>query len=62
MGRSRPVIVCSVFQLSIFVYISRKWYKLQKYIENTILLKNMKENSIESLRVDIGVGPDKSHF
>jgi hypothetical protein len=46
-----------------FVYNSRKSYKVLKCVENVILLgKFMKQISIESLRVDLGIRLDKSLF
>jgi hypothetical protein len=39
VGQSRPITEHPVFRFSIFDYISRNWYKLQKCVENIILLK-----------------------
>jgi hypothetical protein len=62
-GRKPTQRCVSCFRFFIFVYNSRKSYRVLKYVENTTLLeKNMKPISIESLRVDLGIRLEQSHF
>jgi hypothetical protein len=41
MGRSQPSTVQRLFRFSVFHYIPENWYKLQKIVENTILLEKI---------------------
>jgi hypothetical protein len=62
VGQSAAQHCAPRFSIFISFYISRKSNKLQNCVENTILIKNTKIISMESLGVYLGFRLDESYF